>query len=630
MYLPTSKKEMLKANIKEPDFVYVIGDAYIDHPSFGPAIISRVLESFGYKVCIISQPDWKDENSVKIFGKPRLGFLISSGNMDSMVNHYTVAKKKRSEDAYTPGGVMGKRPDYALSVYGNLVRRAYKDSPIIIGGIEASLRRLAHYDYWSNKVKQSVLLDSCADILIYGMGEKAVVEIADCLNNGIPVSEITFVKGTSYRSRTTEHVENAVYLPPYTDVKEDKTAYAESFLKQYKNTDPFTAKALIEEYPHNVYVIQNPPQMPLTTQEMDDIYDLPYMRDVHPVIAAKGKVSAINEVKFSITSNRGCFGACHFCSLSFHQGRILQVRSHDSIIREAIIMTQDPDFKGYIHDVGGPTANFRQTACKKQLKTGACQNKTCLGFNHCNNLEADHKDYMELLRKLRSLPKVKKVFIRSGLRFDYIMYDKDDSFIKEICKHHVSGQLRVAPEHVSDNVLKLMGKPSHSLYLKFIDKVNKLKINENNNQYIVPYLMSSHPGATLKDAIAMAEYLRDIKYMPKQVQDFYPTPSTLSTCMYYTGINPLTMESVYVAKNPHDKAMQRALMQYRIPENYDLVKEALLKAGRGDLIGCTPDCLILPRKPGAKKSLQAKSETVKNVRNNNKGKKNAGNKRRRK
>lgn len=628
MYLPISKKEMLAANIKEPDFVYVIGDAYIDHPSFGPAIISRVLESHGYKVCIISQPDWKNDDSIKIFGKPRLGFLISSGNMDSMVNHYTVSKKRRSEDAYTPGGEMGKRPDYALSVYGNLIRRSYKDSPIIIGGIEASLRRLAHYDYWSNKVKQSVLLDSSADILIYGMGEKAIVEVADCLNSGINVSDISFVKGTVYKCRETGHVSDAIYLPTYEDVKEDKRCYAESFLKQYKNTDPFSAKALIEEYPHKVFVVQNPPQMPLTTLEMDDIYDLPYMRDVHPALKAKGKVSAIDEVKFSITSNRGCFGACHFCSLSFHQGRILQVRSHESIIREAVLMTKDPDFKGYIHDVGGPTANFRQPACNKQLNTGACQNKTCLGFEQCNNLKADHKDYLELLKKLRALPKVKKVFVRSGVRFDYVMYDNDDSFLKELCKHHVSGQLRVAPEHVSDNVLRLMGKPSHALYKRFIERVNRLKINENNNQYIVPYLMSSHPGANLEDAVKLAEYLRDIKYMPKQVQDFYPTPSTLSTCMYYTGLNPLTMEKVYVAKNPHEKAMQRALMQYRMPENYDLVKEALLKCGRGDLIGCTPNCLILPRKPGKKGNAPVKKAPDKN--NNRKGKTNAANKRRRK
>lgn len=624
MYLPISKKEMLDANIDTPDFVYVIGDAYIDHPSFGPAIISRVLESHGYKVCIISQPDWKDDASIRIFGKPRLGFLISSGNMDSMVNHYTVSKKLRREDAYTPGGIIGKRPDYALSVYGNLIRRSYKDSPIIIGGIEASLRRLGHYDYWSNKLKQSVLLDSCADILIYGMGEKAIVEIADCLNNGIPVSEISFVKGTVYKCRSIEHVMDAVNLPTFLEIKDDKLNYARSFMTQYQNTDPFSAKTLIEEYPHKVYVVQNPPQMPLTMQEMDDVYDLPYMRDVHPALAAKGRVSAIDEVKFSITSNRGCFGSCHFCSLSFHQGRILQVRSHESILREAKLMTEDPDFKGYIHDVGGPTANFRQAACSKQLKSGACMNRSCLGFNHCKNLYVDHSDYLELLEKLRNLPKVKKVFIRSGLRFDYIVYDKSDRFIKEVCKNHVSGQLRVAPEHVSDNVLKLMGKPPHGLYLQFIDRVKKLRISENNNQYIVPYLMSSHPGSTLSDAIKMAEYLRDIKYMPKQVQDFYPTPSTLSTCMYYTGVNPLNMEKVYLAKNPHDKAMQRALMQYRMPENYDLVKEALLKSGRTDLIGCKPECLILPRKPGHKKD---KTEAKKYI---HKGKKYAENKRRRK
>ena len=595
-YLPISAEEMKKMHIEQPDFVYVIGDAYIDHPSFGPAIISRFLEAHGYSVCIISQPDWKKDESVKIFGKPKLGFLVSSGNMDSMVNHYTVAKKKRSFDAYTPGGVIGKRPDYALTVYGNLIRRNFKDSPIIIGGIEASLRRLAHYDYWSDKVKRSVLLDSCADLLIYGMGERAMIEIADCLKSGIPVSEITFIKGTVYKSRTTDQAIDSIMLPSFEKVKEEKKTYAESFLVQYNNTDPFHAKTLIEEYPHNVFVIQNPPQMPLSTREMDDVYDLPYMRDVHPLIRAKGKVSAIDEVKFSITSNRGCFGACNFCSLNFHQGRILQVRSHESILREAVLMTKDPDFKGYIHDVGGPTANFRVPACKKQQKSGACADKTCLGFSHCKNIKADHSDYIELLNKLRALPKVKKVFIRSGLRFDYIMYDKDDRFIKTVCEHHVSGQLRVAPEHVSDNVLKAMGKPPHHVYESFIKRVEKLKINKNNDQYIVLYLMSSHPGATLEDAVRLAEYLRDIRYMPKQVQDFYPTPSTLSTCMYYTGIDPRSMEKIYTAKNPHEKAMQRALMQYRLPENYELVKEALLRCKRGDLIGCEPNCLILPRK----------------------------------
>ncbi len=594
-YLPLTVEEMKQQHITQPDFVYVIGDAYIDHPSFGPAIISRVLQSRGYSVCIISQPDWKDDASVQVFGRPRLGFLVCSGNMDSMVNHYTVAKKRRSFDAYTPGGAMGKRPDYALPVYGNLIRRVYKDVPIIIGGIEASLRRLAHYDYWSDKVKRSVLLDAAADLLIYGMGEKAIVEIADCLNAGIPVSEISFVKGTVYRSRRRDQVQEGILLPDFAAVSTNKRSYAESFRIQDQNTDPFHAKPLIEAYPHQVYVIQNPPQMPLTMQEMDDVYDLPYMRDVHPFLRAQGRVAAIDEVKFSITSNRGCFGGCHFCSLNFHQGRILQVRSHASILKEAKLMTQDPAFKGYIHDVGGPTANFRVPACGKQKTKGACPDKSCLGFSRCPALKADHSDYLALLAKLRALPGVKKVFIRSGLRFDYIMYDPDDRFLKTVCTHHVSGQLRVAPEHVSDRVLQAMGKPPHKIYEQFIRRVEKLQINQKKGQYIVPYLMSSHPGATLEDAVQLAEYLRDIRYMPEQVQDFYPTPSTLSTCMYYTGLDPRSMQPVYVAKNPHEKAMQRALMQYRKPENHALVKEALLRCGRGDLIGCTPRCLILPR-----------------------------------
>ena len=596
-FLPICRDDMEKRGWSEADFVFVIGDAYVDHPSFGPAIISRLLERYGYKVCIIAQPDWKNDKSIDVFGKPRLGFLVCGGNMDSMVNHYSVSKKRRQKDAYSPGGEMGLRPDYATTVYCNLIRRTYKDVPIIIGGIEASLRRMAHYDYWSDKLKHSILVDSSADILSYGMGEHSMIEIAEALDSGINVSDITYVRGTCYRTKDISGVsEDAILLPDYDSLTRDRLEYARSFYTQYINTDPYSAKTLVEGYGNRGYVVQNPPAYPLTQMEMDDVYDLPYMNNYHPIYESKGGIPAISEIKFSLTSNRGCFGGCSFCALTFHQGRIIQTRSHESLIREAEQMTHDPDFKGYIHDVGGPTANFRHRSCAKQDRYGVCTNKQCLFPEPCRNLKVDHKDYIELLRKLEAIPGVKKVFIRSGIRFDYVMADSSDEFLKELCEKHISGQLRVAPEHVSDNVLKMMGKPKNSVYESFIARYQKVNARTGKKQFVVPYLMSSHPGSTLKEAVELAEYVRDIGYMPEQVQDFYPTPSTISTCMYYTGVDPRTMQPVYVPHNPHEKAMQKALMMYRKPENYDLVKEALIKAGRQDLIGFDKKCLIRPRK----------------------------------
>ena len=597
-FLPITIEDMKKRGWERPDFVYVIGDAYVDHSSFGPAVISRVLESRGYKVAIISQPDWHDEESIALFGRPRLGFLVSAGNMDSMVNHYTVNKKKRHDDAYTPGGKAGKRPDYATTVYCNLIKRKFKDVPVIIGGIEASLRRLAHYDYWSDKLRRSILLDSGADLLLYGMGELSIVEAADALDSGLSIEDITFIRGTVYKTREIDSVEDPVILPDYDELLRDKLNYARSFYTQYINTDFVTAKPLVEKYGKHRYIVQNPPQRPLTMQEMDDVYDLPYMNTYHPSYEKLGGVPAIKEIKFSLTSNRGCFGGCSFCALTFHQGRIVQVRSHESIIKEAIEMTKDPEFKGYIHDVGGPTADFRRPACDKQLTKGVCTDKQCLFPKPCKNLKATHTDYIKLLRKLRELPKVKKVFIRSGIRFDYVLADKDDSFLRELCKYHVSGQLRTAPEHVSDNVLKLMGKPESSVYKEFCRRFDAVNKELGIEQYAVPYLISSHPGSRLEDAIELAESVRDMGYMPEQVQDFYPTPSTISTCMYYTGVDPRTMEKVYTPRDMHEKAMQRALIQYRKEENYELVKEALLKSGREDLIGYDrKHCLIAPRAP---------------------------------
>ena len=598
-FLPISKQDMEARGIAQLDFVYVIGDAYVDHPSFGCAIISRVLEAHGYSVGIISQPDWKDENSVKALGHPRLAFLVTGGNMDSMVNHYFVSGKHRTTDAYTPGGVTGKRPDHVTVVYGNLIRRAYKDVPVIIGGIEASLRRMAHYDYWSDSFKRSILLDSQADLLSYGMGEKSVVEIAEALDSGIAVKDITFIPGTVYKTKDISGIYEAVELPSYERMKAQPQEYAESFQTQYCNTDPFNGKTLVEPYPNGVYVVQNPPQPPLTTEEMDAVYDLPYMRTYHPSYEKAGGVPATSEIKFSLVSNRGCFGGCNFCALTFHQGRTVQVRSHESILREAERMIQDKDFKGYIHDVGGPTANFRHPSCQKQMTQGVCKNRQCLFPKPCPNLEVDHADYLALLRKLRALPGVKKVFIRSGIRFAYLMADPDDTFFKELVEHHVSGQLKVAPEHISDRVLQYLGKPRKEVYEKFVKKYNKLNEQLGKKQFLVPYLMSSHPGSTLKEAIELAEYLRDLGYMPEQVQDFYPTPSTVSTVMYYTGIDPRDGKKVYVCRNPHEKAMQRALIQYRNPNNYELVREALIKGGREDLIGFDKKCLIRPRKTSA-------------------------------
>ena len=624
-WLPVSAKEMRERGWQEVDFIYITGDAYVDHPSFGPAIISRVLEKHGFRVGMIPQPDWKDEQSIQVFGRPRLGVLISGGNMDSMVNHYTVSRKHRSTDAYSPGGVMGKRPDYAVVVYGNLVRKVFKDIPVIVGGIEASLRRMGHYDYWSDKVKHSVLVDSQADLISYGMGEHSIVEIANALNDGVPVSELTYIRGTVYKTkdpevaRTQYVLENAekmssgyekgagartkqneedfvLRLPDYDQIVSDKKIYAKSFLAQYRNTDPFTAKTLVEKYHDHLYVVQNPPSIPLSEAEMDEVYDLPYMREPHPMYKAMGGIPAMQEIRFSLISNRGCFGGCSFCALTFQQGRIIQTRSHESLIKEAENLTKHPDFKGYIHDVGGPTANFRHPACKKQLTKGACGHRQCLFPTPCPNLDADHSDYIQLLRKLRAVPGVKKVFIRSGIRFDYLLADKSDAFLRELCKYHVSGQLKVAPEHVSDVVLRKMGKPEHSVFKTFCERYKKVNEQLGLKQYMVPYLMSSHPGTTMKEAVKLAEYVRDLGYMPEQVQDFYPTPSTLSTCMYYTGLDPRTMESVYVPKDPHEKAMQRALIQYRDPKNRALIEEALVRAGRTDLIGFGKECLIRPAK----------------------------------
>ena len=594
-FLPITREEMKERGWDQVDFVYVSGDAYVDHPSFGHAIITRLLESRGYRVGIIAQPDWRKPESVQVFGEPRLGFLVSAGNMDSMVNHYSVSKKRRKTDAYTPGGEMGKRPDYACVVYGNLIRQTYKKTPIILGGIEASLRRMAHYDYWSDKLKRSVLLDSGADVISYGMGEHSIIELAEALDAGIPVEDITYIAGTVVKTKSLDSIYDAEILPSFEDLKADKMNYARSFYTQYLNTDAFNGKRLVEPYSDHLYVVQNPPAAPLTQIEMDDVYSLPYQRTYHPSYEAKGGVPAIKEIKFSLISNRGCFGGCSICALTFHQGRIVQVRSHESLIEEAKEITKDKDFKGYIHDVGGPTANFRHPSCKKQMEHGVCKTRQCLFPSPCKNLDADHRDYVSLLRKLRDIPKVKKVFIRSGIRFDYLLADKKQEFLRELCEYHVSGQLKVAPEHVAGPVLSLMGKPEHKVYEEFTRQFYKMNEKIGKEQYLVPYLMSSHPGSTLKEAVELAEYCRDLGYMPEQVQDFYPTPSTLSTCMYYTGVDPRTMQKVYVPKSPHEKAMQRALIQYRNPELYDLVIEALHKAGRSDLIGFGPKCLVRPR-----------------------------------
>ncbi len=595
MFLPVTRKDMENQGISRLDFIYIIGDAYVDSSSFAPAVISRVLNSRGYSVGIISQPDWHTTKDFFKLGEPRLGFLVCSGNIDSMVNHYTAAKKRRHQDFYSPGGKAGLRPDRATIVYCNKLREAFgKKFPIIIGGIEASLRRFAHYDYWSDKVRRSVLTDSGADLLIYGMGEHQIVEIADLLDCGAKISDIKHIAGTVYEESPDKLPKDCVIIPSFDEVSTDKKKYAIAASKMQREQDFIRGKVLAQK-DSKKFIVQNPPSPPLTQDELDDVYELPYENNYHPMYQKLGGIPAIEEIKFSLTSCRGCFGSCNFCALNFHQGRTVTARSHESLLREAEKMTKHPDFKGYIHDVGGPTANFRHAACQKQLKHGTCSDKQCLFPSPCKNLEVSHRDYLDLLRKLRKIPKVKKVFIRSGIRYDYLMADKDDEFFYELCRHHISGQLRVAPEHISDNVLRHMGKPSRKIYDKFIEKFDLINKEIGKEQYAVPYLMSSHPGSTLKDAIALAEFLRDKNIQPEQVQDFYPTPGSISTCMYYTGINPITMEQVYVPKTYEEKQMQRALLQYKKAENYELVKKALLTAGRADLIGFDSKCLIKPK-----------------------------------
>ncbi len=598
MFLPISKQDMKERGIDRLDFIYVIGDAYVDHSSFGHAIISRLLEHCGYTVGIISQPDFRSCEAFKALGEPRLGFLVSSGNIDPMVNRYTAAKKVRSRDMYSPGGKSGMRPDRATIVYCNKIREAFgKKIPIIIGGIEASLRRFAHYDYWSDKVRRSILIDSGADLLIYGMGEHQIVEIAELLNCGVPVNQIKHVCGTVYIENSGGQLpDGCISVHSFDEVSSDKLKYAQAAKLQYEQQDPIRGKAVVQADNSDKCIVQLPPSPPLTSAELDDIYELPYEGTYHPSYEKFGGVPAISEVEFSITSCRGCFGSCTFCALTFHQGRTVTSRSHESIIREAEKLTKKPNFKGYIHDVGGPTANFRQPSCKKQLSAGTCKNKMCLFPEPCKNLEVSHLDYLELLRKLRKLDGIKKVFIRSGIRFDYLIADRDESFFEELCKYHISGQLRTAPEHISDNVLSYMGKPKHKVYERFLEKFNAINRRLGKEQYAVPYLMSSHPGSTLRDAVRLAEYLHRKHISPEQVQDFYPTPGSLSTCMYYTGIDPRTMKPVYVPKNYHEKQMQRALLQYSRPENHSLVLEALKRAGRLDLVGYGRDCLIKPPK----------------------------------
>ena len=590
-FLPVSKQEMLNRGYTQPDFVYVSGDAYVDHPSFGPAIICKTLEAFGYTVCMIAQPDWNDLEAFKVFGEPRLGFLVSSGNIDSMVNHYSVNKRRRDKDSYSDNGEMGKRPDRATIVYSQKIRECYKDSAIIIGGIEASLRRFSHYDYWDDKVRQSIIMDSNADIVLYGMGENTVVEVADALNSGLSIGDITYIRGSSYKTKSIEHIYEYEMLPSYEEVKTDKVKYCESFTTQYENTDAITANVLIEPY-KGWYVVVNPPALPLTREQMDFTYSLDFERKFHPMYTY---IPAIEEVQFSIISNRGCFGACSFCALTFHQGRTISSRSKESIVEEAKKIVQYDNFKGYIHDVGGPTANFYHPSCDKQLKHGVCKKQQCLDPKPCRSLKVDHTDYLNILRELRAIPKVKKVFVRSGVRYDYLLHDKDETFFEELVQHHISGQLKVAPEHVSNKVLGYMGKCNHELYEKFRTKYEKLNEKYDKKQFLVPYLMSSHPGSEIEDAIELAEYLKMIGHVPQQVQDFYPTPATLSTCMYYTGLHPITMESVYVAKSFEEKLKQRVLMQYNYPKNYEIVYKTLMEANRSDLIGFGKNCLIRPK-----------------------------------
>ena len=593
-FLPMSQEEMAARGWAQLDFLLISGDAYVDHPSFGPAIIGRLLEKEGYRVGIIAQPDWRSTADFKRLGKPRLGVLVTAGNLDSMLNKFTAAKKYRSTDSYSPGGQAGRRPDRATVVYCNRIREVWKNIPIVVGGIEASLRRFAHYDYWSDRVRRSMLMDSRADLLIYGMGEKQIKEVASQLRDGLPVSQIRQVRGTVYAAESLDHLWDYREVGSFEEVAEDKAAFAQSFKIQYEEQDPVRGKTIVQRH-GSIYVVQNPPAAPLTTQEMDEVYDLPYQRTWHPAYDSAGGVPAIREVKFSIVSHRGCFGGCSFCAIVSHQGRFIQRRSKESIIKEAIILTQLPDFKGYIHDVGGPTANFRIPSCDIQADRGACKGRHCLSPQPCHKLATDHSEYLDILRELRRLPGVKKVFVRSGLRYDYLLAEGDDGFLEELCQHHISGQLKVAPEHISPTVTRLMNKSGKSVYLQFMNAFRQANEKLGKEQYLVPYFMSSHPGSGLREAVEMAEFLRDIGYHPEQVQDFIPTPGSLSTAMYYTGNHPLTGEKVYVAKDAHEKKLQRSLLQYRNPQNYDLVYEALVKARREDLIGYEPQCLIRPR-----------------------------------
>ncbi|WP_238899282.1 YgiQ family radical SAM protein [Clostridium sp. YIM B02500] len=590
-FLPISKEDLKKRKIDQLDFIIVSGDAYVDHPSFGTAIIGRTLEAQGFNVGIIAQPNWNSSEDFKKLGKPKYGFLVNSGNIDSMVNHYTAAKKTRREDLYSPGGEAGHRPDRSIIVYCNRIREAYKDAAIAIGGIEASLRRFAHYDYWDNKVRRSILVDSKADLLMYGMGEKTVVQIAELLRYGANIKNITSVRGTCYLTKDISNIKNTVIVPSFDEVSTDKEAYGEAYKLEYYEQDSINGRTIIQQYGDR-YLVQNPPQENLTQEEMDMTYDLPYTRTYHPIYEEKGGIPAIQEVKFSITSHRGCFGSCSFCALTFHQGRVIQNRGQESIIDEAKLLTTLPDFKGYIHDIGGPTANFRHRACKKQIEHGTCKNKQCMFPSPCKNLIIDHTEYLSLLKKVRKLPGIKKVFIRSGLRYDYLIHDKNDAFFKELCEHHISGQLKVAPEHVVPKVLNQMGKPTREVYDKFVNKYFQINKQIDKKQFLVPYLMSSHPGSDLNAAIDLALYIKEMGYTPEQVQDFYPTPGSLSTTMYYTGFNPITGEKVYIPKTPEEKEMQRALIQFAVPKNYQKVKKALLKAHREDLIGNSKNSLI--------------------------------------
>lgn len=613
-FLPISKEDMAKRNIDQLDFIIVSGDAYVDHPSFGTAIIGRTLESQGFTVGVIAQPKWNNCEDFKRLGRPKYGFLVNSGNIDSMVNHYTAAKKTRREDLYSPGGEAGHRPDRAVIVYCNRIREAFKDIPIAIGGIEASLRRFAHYDYWDNKVRRSILLDSKADLLMYGMGEKTVIQIADLLRYGANIKNVTTVRGTCYVTKDISNIKNAVIVPSYEEVSTDKKAYAEAYKLEYYEQDSIIGRTIIQQYGDR-YLVQNPPQENLTQEEMDIVYDLPYTRTYHPIYEAKGGIPAIQEVKFSITSHRGCFGSCSFCALTFHQGRVIQNRGQESIIEEAKLLTTLPDFKGYIHDIGGPTADFRHKACKKQEVHGTCKNKQCMFPSPCKNLIIDHTEYLSLLKKVRNLPGIKKVFIRSGIRYDYLIHDKNESFFNELCEHHISGQLKVAPEHVVPRVLNQMGKPTREVYDRFVNKYFQINKKLNKKQFLVPYLMSSHPGSDLNAAIELAQYIKEMGYTPEQVQDFYPTPGSLSTTMYYTGFNPITGEEVYIPRTPEEKDMQRALIQFAVPRNHQKVKKALIKAHREDLIGNGKNCLI-SFTPG-KLGYQGKNKNTKKSSNEN-------------